>query len=102
MQASLLVVNLSHLYVADTDWKYSEFAAYDLGQAVAHMTIQAHSMGLACRQFRGFDKEALTATLEVPDHWEITTMTAVGQAAPTAQRSPGASSRDNTIVWPRD
>ena len=52
-QAGLLVVNMSHLSVAGTDWDFSEFAQYDLGQAVAHMTIQAHSMGLACRQFPG-------------------------------------------------
>lgn len=52
--ATLLVVNLCHVRVEDTDWDYSEFAGYGLGQAVAHMTIQAHSMGLACRQFRAF------------------------------------------------
>lgn len=55
--ASLLVVNLCHRYVEDTDWEYSEFALYDLGQAVAHMTIQAQAMGLAARQFRAFDAE---------------------------------------------
>lgn len=55
--AALLVVNLSHTRVEDTEWEYSEFSQYDLGQAVAHMTIQAQSMGLACRQFRAFDRE---------------------------------------------
>src|SRR5215469_6586127 len=38
--ASLLVANLAHRYVADTDWEYSEFSLYDLGQAVAHLTVQ--------------------------------------------------------------
>ena len=44
--ASILVVNLCHRYVEDTDWDFSEFSLYDLGQAVAHMTIQAQSLGL--------------------------------------------------------
>src|SRR5262245_37706608 len=35
--ASLLVANLAHRYVEETDWEYSEFSLYDLGQAVAHM-----------------------------------------------------------------
>src|SRR5213076_2863881 len=49
--ASLLVVNVCHRYVEGTDWDSSEFAEYDLGQSVAHMTLQAMSMGLFSRQF---------------------------------------------------
>ncbi|WP_265446473.1 nitroreductase family protein [Flexivirga meconopsidis] len=100
-QASLLVVNLCQVYVEGTDWQYSEFASYDLGQAVAHMTIQAHSMGLAGRQFRAFDKDALTAELDVPTHWEILTMTAFGAAAPDAVRDAAAASRADSVSWPR-
>lgn len=99
--ATLLVVNLAHTRVEDTDWEYSEFSQYDLGQAVAHMTIQAQSMGLACRQFRAFDREAVTRLLEVPDHWDVMTMTAIGRAAPTAERGPRASTREASVVWPR-
>jgi nitroreductase len=36
-QAAVLVANLAHCFIEDTDWAYSEFAHYDLGQAVAHM-----------------------------------------------------------------
>lgn len=100
-QASALVVNLTHVFVEETDWEYSEFSVYDLGQAVAHMTIQAHAMGLACRQFRAFDKEGLTALLDVPDHWEVVTMTAVGQASQAARRGPRASQRETAIEWPK-
>src|SRR5690242_10237919 len=45
--AGALVVNLAHATVEDTDWQYSEFSHYDLGQAVAHMTVQASAMGLS-------------------------------------------------------
>src|SRR5688500_3031705 len=38
--AGVLVANLSHRFVEDSEMEYSEFAAYDLGQAVAHMTFQ--------------------------------------------------------------
>nr|WP_306237691.1 MULTISPECIES: nitroreductase family protein [unclassified Ornithinimicrobium] len=100
-QASMLVVNLAHVQVEDTDWEFSEFSVYDLGQAVAHMTIQAHAMGLGCRQFRAFDKEVLTAELAVTAHWEILTMTAVGAVPVGADRGPGAGVREPDITWPR-
>jgi len=80
--ASLLVANLCHCYVEDTDWEYSEFAHYDLGQAVAHMTLQAQALGLHARQFRAFNRTALAAEFAVPQHWEITTMSAFGRLPP--------------------
>lgn len=76
--ASALIVNIRHRSIEGTDWADSEFAQYDLGQAVAHLTIQAQGMGLATRQFRAFDAEGLTAELAAPSHWQIMTMTAVG------------------------
>jgi nitroreductase len=76
--AALLVVNLVHRYVEDTDWAFSEFADYDLGQAVAHLTVQAQAMGLSCRQFRAFDLDGLTAALDVAAGWQIMTITAIG------------------------
>ncbi len=79
--ASVLFVNLRHRFVADTDWEYSEFSGYDLGQAVAHMTVQARAMGLQSRQFRAFDRSALSREFALPDHWEAATMTAFGRPA---------------------
>jgi nitroreductase len=79
--AALLVVNVVHRYVEEPDWSYSEFADYDLGQAVAHLTLQAQSMGLACRQFRAFDLDGLSAALGIAAGWEIRTLTAVGVGA---------------------
>jgi nitroreductase len=96
--ASLLVANLCHRFVEDTDWDYSEFALYDLGQAVAHMTVQAGALGLASRQFRAFDRDAIAAAFEVPDHWLVTTLTAFGVPAtrpPARDRRPLADVR-----WP--
>ncbi|HEX2298732.1 MAG TPA: nitroreductase family protein [Pseudonocardiaceae bacterium] len=77
--ASLLVANLTHRSFQDTDWDYSEFALYDLGQAVAHMTVQARALGLYVRQFRAFDRAGIAAEFAVPCHWEVTTVSAVGR-----------------------
>jgi nitroreductase len=87
--AALLVANLSHRYVEDTDWEYSEFALYDLGQAVAHVTFQAQAMGMFVRQFRAFDRSGLEAEFEVPAHWEVTTMAAIGRPAEPLGRGDG-------------
>ena len=106
--ASLLVINCSHVLVeGTTDWEYSEFARYDLGQAVAHMTVQGLHLGLAAHQFRAFDRDALAVEFHVPAHIEVTTMTAFG--IPGDRRgeatSPGTS-RDRAsienITWARD
>lgn len=96
--ASLLVANLAHLLVEGTDWEYSEFALYDLGQAVAHMTVQARALGLQARQFRAFDRNALTDEFVVPAHWQVTSMTAIGCAlAPTPTRQRRTTTQ---LQWP--
>lgn len=105
--ASLLVVNLAHVHVEDTDkWEYSEFSRYDLGQAVAHMTIQGLHMGLAAHQFRAFDRDAVATEFAVPAHWEVTAMTAFGVAGHASDGiSSAATSRERAtraeITWLR-
>ncbi|MBA3782507.1 MAG: nitroreductase family protein [Nocardioides sp.] len=88
--AGLLVLNVCRRLVDDSDLEYSEFAAYDLGQAVAHMTVQAQAGGLAARQFRAFDKAELTAEFAIAREWELMSMTAFGRPA----ARPMAEERD--------
>ncbi|GAA3297817.1 nitroreductase family protein [Dactylosporangium vinaceum] len=91
--ASVLVANLAHRWVEGTDWEFSEFAHYDLGQAVAHMTFQAGALGLSVRQFRAFDQAAVAADFAVPGHWEVTSMSAIGRVpADSGPRPPSALS----------
>ncbi len=59
---------------------YSDYALYDLGQAVAHLTVQAASMDLATHQFAAFDHAGLAAAADVPPHWQVTTGIAIGRA----------------------
>ena len=68
--------------VDDATWTAmtaAQFAHYDLGQAIAHLTFQARALGLFVRQFRAFDRDAVAAEFDVPDHWEVTTMAAIGR-----------------------
>ena len=107
--ASVLIANLSHRFVEDTDWEFSEFSVYDLGQAVAHMSIQAQALGLHVRQFRAFDREGIAEEFAVPAHWEVTTLAAIGRAATDPGRTsalnnagqPGRARRAlDEILWP--
>lgn len=99
--ASLLVANLAHHLVEGTGWQHSEFALYDLGQAVAHLTLQGVALGLAARQFRAFDREAVAADFGVPDHWVVATMVAIGR--PAAPGEPPGAGRDrrslDDLTW---
>jgi len=102
--ASLLLANLSQHLVEDSDLEYSEFSRYDLGQAVAHLTFQAHSLSLAVHQFRAFDRDAIAAEFNVPAHWEVTSMAAVGVPIGDVEAHTGAgTSRErrslSDIVW---
>jgi hypothetical protein len=95
--------------VESTDWEYSEFAHYDLGQAVAHLTLQAQATGLGVRQFRAFDRDGLATDFDVPAHWEVTSMSAIGRPVadagpPTADESPSRQrlSLDDILWVPMD
>ncbi|MEV4425089.1 nitroreductase family protein [Streptomyces sp. R-07] len=79
--AGLLVVTLTRRHVGDSELLYSEFADYDLGQAIAHMTLQGEALGLASHQFRAFDLEGLTKELDPNPGWAIVSMIALGKAA---------------------
>ena len=107
--ASVLIGNVTHRFVEDTNWEYSEFSLYDLGQAVALMTLQAHARGLSARQFRAFDQPGLHAEFEIPDHWQLATITAFGLAAPATEVQAAARTRSNAarerrgrdeLLWP--
>ena len=80
--ASAIILTL-HQVATDEDHEiaYSDYAMFDLGQAVAHITVQARSMGLQVRQFGGFDHQAATERFAVPRHWAVTTGIALGLPA---------------------
>jgi nitroreductase len=80
--ASALVFTLNQVASGPEDdaLGYSDYAQYDLGQAVAHLTVQAAALGLGVHQFAAFDHDGLAALAGVPPHWRVTTGLAVGLA----------------------
>lgn len=67
----------------DPNLTFSDYAAYDLGQAAAHLTVQAQAMGLGVRQFAGFDHARVATEFGVPASWQVTTGIAVGRVLET-------------------
>lgn len=53
-------------------------APYDLGLAVAQLTLQAHALGLATHQMGGFDRGRLSAALGIPVEYRPLAVIAVG------------------------
>lgn len=54
-------------------------APYDLGQAVAHLCVQASALGLYAHQMAGFDADSLRSDLHLSGDLKLTTVIAVGR-----------------------
>ncbi len=59
---------------------FNKYAYYDLGQAVAHLTVQAGALGLHVHQMGGFDGEKARQLFEIPADYEPVTISAIGYA----------------------
>ena len=74
--------------------KWPTYSYYDLGQAAAHLTVQAASMGLWVHQFAGFDQAAVARELGVPEHFQLLTGIAVGARGDHAEVSEDDAARE--------
>ncbi len=54
------------------------YSYYDLGQAVAHLTVQATSLGLFVHQMAGFEASKARQAAGLPDHVEPMVVMAIG------------------------
>jgi nitroreductase len=79
-RASVVLITATQTAADPTgdDLKGAFYACYDLGQAAAHVTLQARAMGLHAHQFGGFDREAVAAALGVPEWFRVMSGIAVG------------------------
>ena len=59
----------------------NRYAHYDVGQAMAHLSIQAMSCGLYIHQMGGFNREMAREVLEIPDQYEPVVSAAIGYLA---------------------
>jgi nitroreductase len=91
--AAALIVNLAE--TIDPDGKPRPMAAYDLGQAVAHMSVQAHHEGLHVHQMSGIIADGLRDAFSIPETLTALTVTALGTIdAPEALGEEGAIARE--------
>ena len=74
--AAVLIVNIAE--TADAEGKPRPWARYDLGQAVAHLTVQAQHEGLHTHQMGGFDGARIAQAFGLADHLEVVSITAIG------------------------
>jgi len=91
-RASLLLLGLIEQVGADTEPQ--RFAEYDLGQAIAHMSIQAQDLGLHVRQIGGFDAAAAAREFGVDDPYVPFIAVAIGRATPSDRLEPEFVERD--------
>ena len=75
--AAVLIVNIAE--IVDPEGKARPWARYDLGQAVAHLTVQAQHEGLHTHQMGGFDAARLAAAFGLSESLEVVSITAVGK-----------------------
>ena len=96
-RASVVLVTAAHVRSGDEADApaFSDYALYDVGQAAAHLTLQASAMGLLAHQFAGFDHEVLAEALGVPATHQLLTGIAVGVPGDPAEVDERTAARDH-------
>jgi nitroreductase len=74
--AAVLVVNIAEIVAPDGTAR--PWARYDLGQAVAHLTVQAQHEGLHTHQMGGFDAAQIHSAFGLDPRLEVVSITAIG------------------------
>jgi len=75
--AAVLIVAIAETVSADG--KPITHSGYDLGQAVAHLTVQAHHDGLFAHQMSGFEPEAMRNVVSTDERFVPMTVIALGE-----------------------
>ncbi|MGP6170160.1 nitroreductase family protein [Microbacterium sp. A196] len=91
--AQVLIVALSE--DQDAEGKARPWAQYDLGQAVAHLSVQAHADGLYVHQMGGIDRDALRALPGVEERFTPTSVIALGALGDASALSEKLQERES-------
>jgi nitroreductase len=75
--APVLVITAARKHFA-RGGKPNLHAWHDVGQAIAHLSVQATAEGLVVHQMMGFDAEAARTVYGIPDDHEAVTAVAIG------------------------
>ncbi|MCI1018846.1 nitroreductase family protein [Microbacterium sp. C5A9] len=81
-KASALIVAIAE--TESDEGKAISHAVYDLGQAVAHFSVQAHHEGLLVHQMSGFDPEVVREFADLAPRFAPITVIAVGELGDAA------------------
>ncbi len=84
--ASALLVAVAE--TADEEGNARPWAHYDLGQAMAHLSVQAQSEGIYVHQMGGFDPAALKAAFNLGENQVAVTVSTLGTIAESADHLP--------------
>jgi nitroreductase len=76
-QAPVLIAGIAHTHFRHNN-KPNDWAIYDLGQAVATLSVQATHLGLHLHQMAGFEADKISASLQLGDSDKPTVMIALG------------------------
>jgi len=79
----------------DAEGKALGTASYDLGQAVAHLSVQAHHDGLHVHQMAGFDREALGAHFDLDARFRPVTVITLGDLGDPEALPDGLRERES-------
>lgn len=74
--AAVLIANIAE--TVDAEGKPRPWARYDLGQAVAHLSVQAQHEGLHTHQMGGFEGEKIREAFGLAEGLEVVSITAIG------------------------
>ncbi|MBW1640113.1 nitroreductase [Microbacterium resistens] len=75
--AAVLIVAIAE--TANAEGAPYTHAIYDLGQAVAHLSVQAHHDGLVVHQMSGFVPETIRELVDLEERFAPTTVIALGE-----------------------
>ncbi len=90
--AAVLIVAVAE--TADADGAPLPWAVYDLGQAVAHLSVQAHHDGLHVHQIGGFDRAAIREGFGIAERFEPITVIALGPIGDAADLPEALRTRE--------
>jgi nitroreductase len=91
--ASAVIVGIAETSSVEGDVR--PYAEYDLGQAVAQLSVQAEAEGLATHQMAGVEWDKIVAAFDIPENMKPMIVTAVGTVA-EADRLPEALAERET------
>lgn len=78
-RAPVLVLVVARLHYGTTGTP-NKHAWYDVGQSVAHLTVQATALGLSVHQMGGFNTEKARELFSIPDGFAPVIILAIGYA----------------------